>query len=35
VEYAKYREERERSISGTVKKSGTKVVKKTKLVVAN
>jgi DNA topoisomerase-2 len=35
AEYAKYREERERSISGTVKKSGTKVVKKTKLVVAN
>jgi DNA topoisomerase-2 len=35
AEYAKYREERERSISGIVKKSGTKVVKKTKLVVAN
>jgi DNA topoisomerase-2 len=34
-EYAKYREERERSISGTGKKSGAKVVKKTKLVVAN
>uniref|UniRef100_A0A6C0HPW6 DNA topoisomerase (ATP-hydrolyzing) n=1 Tax=viral metagenome TaxID=1070528 RepID=A0A6C0HPW6_9ZZZZ len=32
-EYAKYREERERSISGTGKKTGTKVVKKAKLVV--
>jgi DNA topoisomerase-2 len=35
AEYAKYREERERSVSGTGKKSGAKVVKKTKLVVAN
>jgi DNA topoisomerase II len=34
-EYAKYREERERSVSGTGKKSGTKVVKKAKLVVSN
>jgi DNA topoisomerase-2 len=34
-EYAKYREERERSISGTGKKTGTKVVKKAKLVVTN
>jgi DNA topoisomerase-2 len=34
-EYAKYREERERSISGTGKKTGAKVVKKAKLVVAN
>jgi DNA topoisomerase-2 len=32
-EYAKYREERERSISGTGKKTGAKVVKKAKLVV--
>jgi DNA topoisomerase-2 len=35
LEYAKYRDERERSISGTGKKSGTKVVKKAKLVVSN
>jgi DNA topoisomerase-2 len=35
AEYAKYREERERSMMGTVKKSGVKVIKKTKLVVAN
>jgi DNA topoisomerase-2 len=35
AEYAKYREERERSISGTGKKTGVKVVKKAKLVVAN
>ena len=35
VEYAKYRDERERSISGNVKKSGTKIVKKPKLVVSN
>jgi DNA topoisomerase-2 len=35
TEYAKYREERERSVSGTFKKYGTKIVKKTKLVVAN
>ncbi|NDA89430.1 MAG: hypothetical protein EBY20_00730 [Alphaproteobacteria bacterium] len=34
VDYAKYKEERERSISGTGKKTGTKVVKKAKLVVA-
>jgi DNA topoisomerase-2 len=34
-EYAKYREERERSISGTGKKSGAKVIKKAKLVVSN
>jgi DNA topoisomerase-2 len=34
-EYAKYREERERSISGTGKKTSTKVVKKAKLVVTN
>jgi DNA topoisomerase-2 len=34
-EYAKYREERERSISGTGKKTGAKVVKKAKLVVTN
>jgi len=34
VDYAKYKEDRERSISGTGKKSGTKVVKKAKLVVA-
>jgi DNA topoisomerase-2 len=33
LEYAKYREERERSMMGITKKSGTKVVKKTKLVV--
>ena len=35
AEYTKYREERERSISGTGKKTGVKVVKKAKLVVAN
>jgi len=35
AEYAKYREERERSISGTGKKTGAKVVKKAKLVVTN
>jgi DNA topoisomerase-2 len=35
AEYAKYREERERSISGTGKKTGAKVVKKAKFVVAN
>jgi DNA topoisomerase-2 len=35
VEYAKYREERERSVSGTGKKTGVKVVKKAKLVVGN
>ena len=34
-EYAKYREERERSISGTGKKTGAKVFKKAKLVVTN
>jgi len=34
-EYAKYREDRERSVSGTGKKTGAKVVKKAKLVVAN
>jgi DNA topoisomerase II len=33
VDYAKYKEERERSISGTEKKKGAKVVKKAKLVV--
>jgi len=33
LEYAKYREERERSIMCITKKSGTKVVKRTKLVV--
>jgi DNA topoisomerase-2 len=35
TEYTKYREERERSVSGTAKKSGVKVVKKAKLVLAN
>ena len=35
AEYAKYREERERSISGTGKKTGAKVLKKAKLVVTN
>jgi DNA topoisomerase-2 len=35
VDYAKYKEERERSISGTGKKTGAKVVKKAKLVVTN
>jgi len=34
LEYAKYREERERNMMGITKKSGTKVVKKTKLVLA-
>jgi DNA topoisomerase-2 len=35
VDYTKYKEERERSVSGTGKKAGTKVVKKAKLVVTN
>jgi len=35
VDYAKYKEERERSISGTGKKTGAKIVKKAKLVVTN
>jgi DNA topoisomerase-2 len=34
TEYTKYREERERSMMGVTKKSGTKLVKKAKLVVA-
>jgi DNA topoisomerase-2 len=34
IEYVKYREERERSMSGVVKKSGVKIVKKPKLVIS-
>jgi DNA topoisomerase-2 len=35
VEYAKYRDERERTMMGTTKKAAAKVVKKQKLVITN
>jgi len=35
LEYAKYRDERERTMMGTTKKATAKVVKKQKLVITN